>query len=521
VAFSWKPEGASKADLYVETIESRRRIRLTATPEDESNPAWSPDGRQIAFSRESDTLGPSVYVTASAGGTERQVHTFRSATASRLDWSPDGRWLALSDAQSPRDPTGIVLLSIDTLAQRRLTVAPPGSQGDTQPAFSPDGRTAAFVRSFKDGVDIHLVDVSNGMSHPLTADHPARVSGLAWTADGTRLLFASAQIVGPSRLWTIARTGGDRIPVVGVGVNVAGPAITRNGSRLAFQQRLDNTNIYRFAPAHRGTDPIPRPLAISSGVDESPDVSRDAQIVVFVSDRSGTSEIWETDSEGKHSLQLTSSSGPTAKAMPRLSPDGRNVAFCDVNPRQASRDIYLFDRHQRETRRLTSDAFDDVAPSWSHDGQWIYFGSNRSGIYQIWKVPAAGGRPVQVTSNRGFAALESPDGHLLYYTKPIASEIWSASVEGGDEHLLVQTSRDIDWRDWAVSARGVFFLNPHAPQDPAIEFSDFGAHASRPVAVMPAIAVGGGLAVGPDARSIVFSRVDGRRFNIMIANGLR
>ena len=61
-------------------------------------------------------------------------------------------------------------------------------------------------------------------------------------------------------------------------------------------------------------------------------------------------------------------------------------------------------------RRLTLEASLDAVPSWSGDGRWVYFGSNRAGGLQVWKVPADGGPAIQVTRNGGFAAFESPDG---------------------------------------------------------------------------------------------------------------
>lgn len=59
----------------------------------------------------------------------------------------------------------------------------------------------------------------------------------------------------------------------------------------------------------------------------------------------------------------------------------------------------------------------DHAFSWSRDGKWIYFQSDRSGQWRIWKVPAEGGSAVQVTQNTGGAAFESVDGKYLYFTQ--------------------------------------------------------------------------------------------------------
>jgi len=63
---------------------------------------------------------------------------------------------------------------------------------------------------------------------------------------------------------------------------------------------------------------------------------------------------------------------------------------------------------------LTTDPADHFVPSWSRDGNWIYFASTRSGRYEVWKAPAGGGEAIEVTRNGGFAALESLDGKVVY-----------------------------------------------------------------------------------------------------------
>ena len=77
-------------------------------------------------------------------------------------------------------------------------------------------------------------------------------------------------------------------------------------------------------------------------------------------------------------------------------------------------------------RRVTSAPSEDVVPSWSQDGKWIYFASNRSGAWQVWRTRSEGGGPdEQVTKLGGFAALETPDGAYLYYAKHRSSgELW-------------------------------------------------------------------------------------------------
>jgi Tol biopolymer transport system component len=113
--------------------------------------------------------------------------------------------------------------------------------------------------------------------------------------------------------------------------------------------------------------------------------------------------------------------------------------------------VYVVDAQGGEPRSLTQGFSTEDTPSWSYDGQWIYFKSNRSGISQIWKIPAEGGEATQLTESGGvFRPLESPDGQYVYYLKCGMPEwlgtIWRVPVEGGEEEeVLGETVQQGGW----------------------------------------------------------------------------
>src|SRR5439155_9004156 len=99
-------------------------------------------------------------------------------------------------------------------------------------------------------------------------------------------------------------------------------------------------------------------------------------------------------------------------------------------------------------------------PEWSPDSQWIYFNSSRSGSREIWKAPAGGGAPVQVTNRGGFECFASPDGRFLYYSKAQRAGIWRAPVDGGPEIELPELRPIARYRYWAGTAAGIYFYDP-------------------------------------------------------------
>jgi len=117
-----------------------------------------------------------------------------------------------------------------------------------------------------------------------------------------------------------------------------------------------------------------------------------------VSDRTGGWEIYVTDAQGGHVEQLTSFGNAVADGV-RWSPDGREIAFAVV-PQGGNRDIYVAPADGGTVRRMNNDPSDEGRPSFSMDGKWIYFRSNRSGKDEIWKMPRGGGAATQVTHRR-------------------------------------------------------------------------------------------------------------------------
>ena len=93
-------------------------------------------------------------------------------------------------------------------------------------------------------------------------------------------------------------------------------------------------------------------------------------------------------------------------------------------------------------------------PSWSRDGLWIYFASDRDGTWQVWKMPSTGGPAVQVMHYGGYAAFESPDGKFLYYAKgPNVSGLWRLPTRGGEESEVIGSLDAGYWGYWAVVRR--------------------------------------------------------------------
>ena len=214
-------------------------------------------------------------------------------------------------------------------------------------------------------------------------------------------------------------------------------------------------------------------------------------------------EIWACDAAGHNLLQLTSLGGHLT-GTPRWAPDSRHVAF---DSRKGENSDIFVTLEGGPSRRVTSEGSDDVVPSWSADGRWIYFSSNRTGRWEVWKTGADGGSAVQVTRHGGFAAFESRDGRSVYYAKgQNVGGLWSVPVKGGDETLVMELPEAGYWGYWSLSDEGVYFVDTRAaPQ--VISFLDLGTRRVTTLAALarPAVAFyAPGLAVSSDGRKILY-----------------
>ena len=88
---------------------------------------------------------------------------------------------------------------------------------------------------------------------------------------------------------------------------------------------------------------------------------------------------------------------------------------------------------------MTNHSADNAVASWSRDGRWIYFVSNRTKEWQVWKMPVDGGQPVQVSKHGGYVAFESLDGKFVYFSKDLLlTTLWRVPVGGGEEIEVVR-----------------------------------------------------------------------------------
>ncbi len=227
------------------------------------------------------------------------------------------------------------------------------------PALSPDGRSVAFASNQDGNYNLYVGLIDGGNLLEITRGSDAK-GHPAWTPDGASLAYQQLNPSGLWDIWEVSALGGTPHLLLR---NAEDPAWSPDGKQLAYTQASTGT-LWLSTPGQP-------PQELGRGI------------------------------KGQQ---------------PRFSPDGKQLAF-DVNKVGGPYgSLEVADLADASVRALTPTAGPEVlSPAWSSDGQSIYFASSRGGTVNIWKLPAAGGTPVQITAGQGDDAGLSVMGNRLVF----------------------------------------------------------------------------------------------------------
>jgi eukaryotic-like serine/threonine-protein kinase len=386
------------ADIHFQRVNGRNAINLTRRcAQADGQPAFSPDGSQIAYRSECE--GGGIFVMGATGESARRI----SATGFNPSWSPDGKQVVVATEGVNYTPTsrgGTSELWIVDVASgaRRLLLERDG----VQPSWSPNGHRIAYWGIVGETAQRDLWTIDPNAKTPsesivrVTSD-PAVDWNPVWSPDGQYLYFGSDRN-GANNLWRIAideesgKPEGEPEPVT-VPARFSGHySFARNGSRMLYAA-LDLSESMRavaFDPAAGAT--VGEPKTVMAG-----------SFLVFSS---------------------------------QVSPDGRLVA---ATSRGGQEDLFVIEVATGEIRQLTNDAARDRGAVWSPDGAQIYFYSQREGEqYQIFRINADGSRLERVTreGQSGWYPSLSRDGTKLAFFNYEFSYVLELNKPGADVQAL-------------------------------------------------------------------------------------
>ncbi len=358
------------ADIYLQSVGGHNPINLTKDSlDDDSEPAFSPDGESIAF--RSSRQGSGIFVMGRTGESVRRLTDGGFNPA----WSPDGTKIVYATDSATvfgrNYNSELWTVSVATGETRKIF------DGDgVQPSWSPNGVRIAFWHAFgghQGQRDIATIPAEGGAPVDVTSDAALDWSPV-WARDGRSLYFSSDR-GGAMNLWRVPideRSG----KTLGAPEALSAPSssagllsLSADGRAIAYTSFINSQTIQRVA------------------FDPGSGATRGAPVTVI-----GGSRLFES---------------------PSPSPDGRWLTFFSQAPQM---DIFVSAADGTGVRQLTNDRANDKYPGWSPDGQQIAFMSNRDGMSQVWSINPDGSGLHRLTAWKTGAtsyAAWSPDGSKM------------------------------------------------------------------------------------------------------------
>ena len=416
-------EGSGNRDIYLQSVGGQNAINLTAdSPGDDDQPAFSPDGSQIAF--HSDRAGGGIFVMGRTGEAVRRVTRFGYKPA----WSPDRTKLAIVTENVEFNPQNsesrgeLWAANVQTGKLRRIKAT-----DASLPSWSPHGQRIAYFHRLGAIAEGHVWTVpasEHGGQPSAVTSGKGRDWNPVWSPDGRYLYFVSDRS-GSMNLWRVrideasGRPLADPEPVTTPATSLAHISIAADGKHIAYSSVLVTTNVQRLA-----FDPV-----------------RDAVV---------GEPIWVTH-------------GSRRWANPAPSPDGQYVAFYSLVEPEGH--VYVMRADGvGSPRQLTGDTASDRLPRWSPDGNWIAVFSNRSGPLQIWKIHPDGSGLTQVTDAPSNVAYPvwAPSGTRMAAATPLGDSgtmvyLFDPNRRWNEQHpdTLPQDSLPFGPHSWSPDGRRI------------------------------------------------------------------
>lgn len=251
-ALAFASDRDNAAGIYLTTLDGTIS-RLTREKYDASHPAWSPDGKMIAF--DARVNGREELFVMNADGSNVRQLTQQQGDNFYPTWSPDSQQIAV--ASNREGMYQIYLMRADGSDVRRLKTEEVRAE---KPAWSPDGAEIAYMLQMGGNVDIYATRVDGSATRRLTA-HPGSDFNPAWSPDGKQIAFNSS----------------------------------RAGEHEIFLMDADGKNVEQLTNAR--------------GWSEKPAWSPDGAHIAFYSNRDGNAEVYVMDAGGANVQRLTNATG--------------------------------------------------------------------------------------------------------------------------------------------------------------------------------------------------------------------
>ena len=453
----------SEGDIWKVSIEGGEATRLTTHAGDEQAPKISPDGKWVAYAASYE--GPTeIYIMPLSGGMPRRL-TYEAAASIPMAWKSDTEVAYATNQYSTLPRLNTVTIDINTRAKNILPL-----EMAAEGSFTPDGSTYFFVRpTFHNNVtkryeggtarQIWKYTFGNEEAEKLTKDYKGEDHHPIYHQGRVYFLSARDNIM---NVWSMDENGGDlkqhtrqdnydvreaslsgNTLVYRVGADIHVMDLINNADQKLsinlvtdFEQMREkwvtdpekyishvslSNDGERVALTARGRTfimPVKQGRIVrlerKDGVRFRDAVfTADDNDIILFSDESGEFEVYQYNSTGMEPGKALTTDGNTIRFDPNPSPDGKKIAFYDLNQH-----VWVLDRSTGKSIKVSESQESVSGMSWSPDGKWLaYVQAASNSFNQIFLVQVDTHKRITLTSDRSnsFNPQWSPDGKWIYF----------------------------------------------------------------------------------------------------------
>lgn len=401
--------------------------RLTELSNREGNASISPNGQEVVYARLID--GQWDVIWQRIGGSVTRNLTNHPANDGDPAFSPDGENIAF---YSSRDGGGIYVMG--TMGENPLRL----TEGGRDPSWSPDGKeiiystaVANVLSRFSLGGELWVINLASRAKRRLDAGADAVQP--SWSPNGQRIAFWGLRAGSKREIWTIPASGGTPVAVTNDDFDDANPVWSPDGNWLYFtSNRNGRWGIWRV-PLEQETGRLLGQLELVPTASDSLEcsIANNGKRMVYTASRKAN-RIFRVAFDAASNtvrgepLQVTQSERNIVT--PDVSPDGERLAYYSYGDPQF--DIFIVNKDGTGYRQITNDNAKDRYPRWSPDGQTLAFFTDRTGKYEAWTYRLESGETKQLT----FSQPNQP-GYVAPVWGPTGKQM-AISIRGEGGYLM-------------------------------------------------------------------------------------
>jgi Tol biopolymer transport system component len=411
---------------------------------------FSRDGDHLYLVRNDAGLGI-LYKMPTLGGTLQKV---LADVDSAVTLSPDGRQLAFV-RQSPAKRNSTLIVANEDGSEERQVAERALSDAFVSVAWSPLGAAIAATVAGTDFVKLVEIPVRGGSERSISPERWASVDGLAWLTDARSLVIAARAPNGPLQLLRVSRDG-----EIGKITNQPSNFFANFGVSLSADSRILATvqaNLTVDLWAGSMNDPESFHPVTTGGISAWGTWTRDGKLVY--SNYAGESSTWIMEADGTGASQITTGASYNV-ACYRVSPDHRYVVFNSW--KTGTPHLWRMDIDGNNAKPLTESPNDGVLSDFSADGKWVVYskvGSEKG----VWKVSIEGGNPVRIGEASASSPIVSSDGKMIAYHDFGGSSPKVAIIPfSGGTAIKVLDIPGIAPIRWTPDGKGILFIDTKA-----------------------------------------------------------